>query len=292
MDGRKKPGRPRKYPLKKNAQRNGVGNVVNAANMVELVYDSIASFKSIFLLFKSMAAKDLCMEFKPNALHIYATDHLNKSNARVIIDCQKANHYYCAEPHKIFLEPTSIEKIIQTLDKMHNFINIIVKAADRNTITFIFKNDLKIDECHEISTIQLGSELPVANFDPVAYPIRFSMPSKYLKKFINDSSCFSDSINICKVGGEPLVFGYTSRDRIVKSRRIVTSGEMVDLVSTVADGDIFSVSILLEHVKPISTIMISEKITIFADIRQNLILSMRSDDGSMAIDTSISIVAI
>lgn len=293
MDGRKKPGRPRKYPVKKNVTRNGLCNIaLNNTNKIEVVYDSISSFKSIFLLFKSMAVKDLCMEFTSDTLQIYASDHLNKSNVRVVIDCTKINHYFCEEPHKIYLEPTSVERIIQTLDKMHNSINISVKSADRNnTITFVFKNDLKIDECHEVSTIHI-EDIIQTDFTTESYPIKFSIPSKYFKKFINDASCFSDSINITKIGIEPLVFGYSSRDKIVKSRRVVTSGHTIDLVSTIGAEDIFSVCILLEYVKPISTILLSEKINICADTHRNLILSMKSDDGAMSVEVAVGIVNI
>jgi len=282
---KKKPGRPRKKPLKIPLKRNGISeNPLNKENCVEMIYDMPSVFKRIFTLFKSMAVKEICMEFKEKTIDILTTDHLKKSHIKVVIKCDMINHYYCKEPIKSYLNPKNMEKIIQVLDKNYMSIAFVLKTiTNRSILNIIFKNDIKIDEYREIDLIQASNTAYNVSFDSANYPIKFVLPGKYFKKFINDISSFSDTLTINKIGSSSLTFSYTSKDKTVKSKHIVQSPESIKLVSLVSDDDIFSSSVQIDYIKPLSSSLLSDFVSISADTHKNMIFQVDVDNKTIEI---------
>ena len=289
---KKRPGRPRKKPIKKPMKRNGVAEVpLNEDNCVEMIYDAPAVFKRIFALLKSMAVKEICMCFGEGVIDILTTDHLKKSNIKVVVKCDKINHYYCKEPIRIYLNPKNMEKIIQVLDKNYMSIAFVLKTLScRSVMSIIFKNDIKIDEYREIDLIQSSNTMYAVVFDDDNYPIKFRLPGKYFKKFVNDIGMFSDTLTITKIGATPLTFSYVSKDKTVKSRHIVQSGEAIGLVALVADDDIFSSSVQIDYIKPLSGALISDMVLISADSHRNMIFRIAVDQETIQILVSTSTV--
>jgi hypothetical protein len=280
-----KPGRPRKKPLKKPLKRNGISeNPLNEENCMEMIYDMPSVFKRIFTLFQSMAVKESCMEFKEKTIDILTTDHLKKSHIKVVIKCDKINHYYCKEPIKSYMNPKNMEKIIQVLDKNYMSIAFVLKTiTNRSILNIIFKNDIKIDEYREIDLIQASNTEYNVSFDSTNYPIKFALPGKYFKKFINDISSFSDTLTINKIGSSSLTFSYTSKDKTVKSKHIVQSPESIKLVSLVSDDDIFSSSVQIDYIKPLSSSLLSDFVSISADTHKNMIFQVDVDNKTIEI---------
>ena len=282
---KKKPGRPRKKPLKKPLKRNGISeHPLNADNCMEMIYDMPSVFKRIFTLFKSMAVKEICMEFKENTIDILTTDHLKKSHIKVVIKCDKINHYYCKEPIKSYLNPKNMEKIIQVLDKNYMTIAFVLKTiTNRSILNIIFKNDIEIDEYREIDLIQASNTAYNMSFESDNYPIKFVLPGKYFKKFINDISSFSDTLTINKIGSSSLTFSYTSKDKTVKSKHIVQSPDSIQLVSLICNDDIFSSSIQIDYIKPLSSSLLSDYVSIAADTHKNMIFKVDVDNKTIEI---------
>jgi hypothetical protein len=282
---KKKPGRPRKKPLKKPLKRNGISeNPINKENCMEMIYDMPSVFKRIFTLFKSMAVKEICMEFKEKTIDILTTDHLKKSHIKVVIKCCNINHYYCKESIKSYLNPKNMEKIIQVLDKNYMSIAFVLKTiTNRSILNILFKNDIRIDEYREIDLIQASNTAYNVSFDSANYPIKFMLPGKYFKKFINDISSFSDTLTINKIGSSSLTFSYTSKDKTVKSKHIVQSPESIKLVSLVSDDDIFSSSVQIDYIKPLSSSLLSDFVSISADTHKNMIFQVEVDNKTIEI---------
>ena len=282
---KKKPGRPRKRPLKKPMKRKGVStSPLNVSNMMEMIYDMPSVFKRIFTLFKSMAVKEICMHFEQNQISIVTADHLKKTNIRVNIDCKKINHYYCKEPSRIYLNPKNMEKIIQVLDKNYMSIAFVLKTiTSKSVLTIIFKNDIKIDEHREIGLIQSSRNTSTPSFEDAGYPVKFTLPGKYFKKFVNDISSFSDTLTISKVGDGALTFSYTSKDKTVKSKHIVQSPESISLISSVSNDDIFSSSVQIDYIKPLSSSLLSDFVSISADTHKNMIFKIAIDNKTIEI---------
>ena len=282
---KKKPGRPRKKPLKKPSKRNGISpKPLNVDNCVEMVYDMPTVFKRIFALFKSMAVKEICISFNEKTIDIFTADHLKKSHIKITMRCDKINHYYCKEPIKSYLNPKNMEKIIQVLDKNYTSVAFILKTlTNRSTLNILFKNDIKIDEFREIDLIQPSNSAMDVSFDDSSYPIKFILPGKYFKKIVTDVGSFSDIMTISKTGASPLTFNYVSKDKTVKSMHIVNAPESIRLVSNIGDDYIFSSSIQIDYIKPLSSSLLSESISISADTHRNMIFKMDVDDKSVEI---------
>lgn len=276
---KKKPGRPRKKPLKPPSKKNGVGtSPTSDGNMMEMVYDNPLVLKKIFSFFKSMAVNEISITFDSRQIVFDTTDHLRKSYIRIVIDCEKITHYYCEEKTQIHLNPKSIEKIIQVLDKHYlSVVFILKKITSRSSLTIIYKNELNIDEYREVSLIQAPDVTHYESFDDSDYPIKFTLPGKYFKKIVSDVSLFTNTFTINKIGHSPLAFMYASDDKTIKSKHIVQSPESIDLVSTVAEDGIFSSSVQIDYIKPLSSSILSEKISISAHTHSNIIFKADID---------------
>jgi len=86
---KKGPGRPRKIPKKEPIPRKGLSNPTNDDSMMEFLYDLPLLIKKIIVFFKSLAAAQIQIIFRPSEIIFYAEDHYKKSKIRVKIDGSK-----------------------------------------------------------------------------------------------------------------------------------------------------------------------------------------------------------
>ena len=278
----RKPGRPRKTPLKTQLKRNGISlTPLHSDNFLEMIYDSPVIFKRIFTLFKAMAIQDMCIEFREKNINILTLDHLKKSHIKVTINCENINHYYCKEPINSYVNPKNIEKIIKVLDNDYTSMTFLLKTAtNRSMLHIIFKNSINIDEYREIELIKPSSNTYNISFDESKYPIKFRLPSKYFKKIIMDISSFSDTLSINKIGESPLSIVYVSKDKTINSRHVVQDSKSISLISNITEDDIFSSSIHTDYIKPLSNSLLSDYIFISADNHQNMIFKICADKNT------------
>ena len=289
---KKKPGRPRKFPIKNSIKKTGISTTpLNSENVVEFVYDTPITLKKVFTLFKSMYITELCIEFKKETLEMTTVDHLKKSFIKVIIHGKCTNFYYCGEVIKIYVNPNNIEKIIQVLDKNYTSIAFVLKStSSRSILNIIYKNDVEIDEFREIDLIKPNSGFIIPSFSDEGYPIKFTLPCKYFKKLVSDTGVFADILTIEKIGKHPLMFIHTSNDKSVKTRHIVQSDKSINLVSTLSDEEIFSSSVHIEYIKPLSSSILSENISISADNNKNIIFKSDIDKKTIEVLVNTSII--
>jgi hypothetical protein len=284
-DEKRPPGRPRKKPRKVPMKRNGVVTVPKKdTSQMEMVYDTPMILKRLFGFYKSMAIKDLAMEFTDKSVIFYAIDHVGKSHCKTIIDCTKVNHYYCKEPSKIYLTPKEMEDVVQILDKEYLSIAFVLKTTtSRSVFTIIYKHELKIDEHREISHKQASTTVFRDEFDTTGYPIKFTLPSGYFKKLVNNINKFSNVLTIGKVGDRPLTFAYPAKAKTVKSTYVVQDGKRINLQSTVSDEDIFTSTVTIEYIRPISRSMLTDVIDIAVDTHRKMVFKLVIDSGAVTI---------
>jgi hypothetical protein len=285
---KKKPGRPRKKPLKKPRERKGVQTTpLNPENIMEMIYDMPAVLKKIFALFKSMAVQSIYIKFEPTHVDIMTVDHLEKSNIRARFHGSKLNHYYCKSPTQVCLNPTHMQKVIKILDKNYLSVAFVLKAAtSKSMITIIFKNEMKIDEIREIELIKLPRRKNDITFDSSNYPIKCVFPSKYFKKFVGDTKSFTNCLTINKTGKAPLTFIHGSTDKKTKSLYVVQDPTTIKLVSTVADDDIFSSSVMLDYITPISGAILSDHISMAAHPNKHMLFKVGIDNDTVEVHIS------
>ena len=288
---KKRPGRPRKKPLKKPMERKGISSTpISKDNIVELIYDTPYIFKKIFTLFKSMAVQTLCFDFSANKLIISTIDHLKKSKIEVTIFSEKTNHYFCRNPIKVYLNPSNMERILQVLDKNYISIAFVIRSVySRSSMTVIYKNEIKIDEIREINLVVPQTMYCHEFRDIKSYPVRFELPAKFFKKFINDVSSFSNIMSINKINNTPLTFTYSSKDKSVKSRHIVTDSNLINLYADIKSNDIFSSSIQIDYIKPLSSSLLGDTILICCDKKLPTLFRIEIDKGTIILNITTEI---
>ena len=85
---KKRPGRPRKKPLRPPMERIGTAAAPKQPeNVVEFIYDKPMIYKKVFALFKAADAKELTFVFDKTEVRVITSDHREKAHFLATFDC-------------------------------------------------------------------------------------------------------------------------------------------------------------------------------------------------------------
>ena len=183
-------GRPRSTPQPEPQPRLGVVTEPHDyQNLVEMAYDNVSVFKKMFCVLKTMNVKEINIAFDMTFTRIFGIDHLEKNLINVKIIADKLTHYYCEHPVSITLDTKNLEKISQKIDKNYDLLSMILrKTGFRQHLVVVLNNQaLSIDETHIVNLIESDNSLHhlyERNVDYNIYPVKFELPSRYIKKFL------------------------------------------------------------------------------------------------------------
>ena len=292
---KKKPGRPRKTPLKEPRPRNGiVVNPKDESNFIEFLYDKPLVFKKLWQYFKLMAVDKIQIIFRVDDIILWCKDHHNKSRMRIKINSNKVNHYYCSGELDLGIRCKHLELIMSTIDKTYTSILFLSKIGyTQKDIRIILNNMMEIDESHKVELIGEYDKISNENtFLDTDYTIKFELPGKYFKKMISDIRSFSDQITIRQDGiDEPLIFEYIEQvGKKIKSYHIVRNNKNIKFSSKLKEDETFSVSFKIDYIKPISSAMLAETITIFAHEGKPLMFSVMMDKNTAEVQILTEII--
>lgn len=284
---KKRPGRPRKNPIREPKPRNGiVENPIDNSNYMEFLYDKPILFKKLWQYFKLMAVDKIQLIFRKNEIIMWGEDHHKKSKMRVRIDANKINHYYCKDELDIGMNCRNPELVMTKIDKTYSSLLFLSKVGyTQKDLRAILKNDIEIDESHKIELI--GEYQKIENekmFLDEEYPIKFELPGKYFKKMISDIRGFSDQITIRQDSfDEPLVFEYITHDKKINSENIVRNNKGIKFSSSIKEDETFRTSFKIDYVKPISSALLSDCISIYAHESKPLMFKVSMDNDTIEI---------
>jgi hypothetical protein len=291
---KKRPGRPRKTPLREPRPRNGIVTTPkDETNFIEFLYDKPLIFKKLWQYFKLMAVDKIQIIFRKSEIILWGEDHHKKSKMRIKIDNNKVNHYYCSEELDIGMSCKNPELIMNTIDKSYTSILFLSKLNYmQKDIRIILNNEIEIDESHRIELIgeydKISNETQFLDED---YTIKFELPGRYFKKMISDIRAFSDQITIRQDSPEePLIFEYMKNDKKIKSYHIVRNNKAINFTSKLKADDTFRVSFKIDYVKPISSALLSENITIYAHENKPLMFSILMDKNTVELKILTEII--
>jgi hypothetical protein len=291
---RKGPGRPRKTPKKEPIPRKGTTNKpINEDSVVEFLYDMPLVMKKIVAFFKSLAAAQIQIIFRPTDIIMYAQDHHKKSKIRVRIDGSKLNQYYCKSILDIGISSKELESILNTVDKDYSSIILVSTAGNtQKNLIAILENDIQIDETHTIDLIGQYNHMDnEEEFTDENYMIQFEWPGKYFRKTINDIKTISTQISISQEDCEsPLELCYTSSNKKIHSRHIVKNADKIKLRSQLSGDDTFHVDIKVDYIKPISSAHIADEIMILVDENKKFMTKAYIDNRTIEIKTLTEII--
>jgi hypothetical protein len=290
-----KPGRPRKNPIRQPQKRVGIVNTpADDRNYVEFLYDNPERFKKIFSYFKSHAVNKVFITFKPDMILFWCEDNAQKNKVRVKINCDMVNHYYCPNTLSIGISCDHLENIMATIDKTYNSILILSQRDSlQNYIQIILKDDAYTDESYKIELIEEYNAFHQIDhiFDEHnQYMLYFTLSSKKFKSMINNMAAFTDQVSIeLHSANEPLLFQYLSRDNKIKHTTTIRSN-MFNLRKPLEENDTFRTSFVIDYVKSISSSLVSDTITIYADEDRPLLFTHIIDNGCIEVRTLTNII--
>lgn len=291
---KKRPGRPRKTPLREPRPRNGiVSKPKDDHNFIEFLYDRPLIFKKLWQYFKLMAVDKIQIIFRVTEIILWSEDHHKKSKMRIKINSDKVNHYYCTEELDLGMSCKNPELIMSTIDKTYTSILFLSKVGyTQKDLRIILNNEIEIDESHRIELIGEYDKIENENmFLDMDYMIKFELPGRYFKKMISDIRAFSDQITIRQDSiDEPLIFEYAKHDKKIKSYHIVRNNKTIKFTSNLKDDETFRVSFKIDYVKPISSALLSENITIYAHENKPLMFSISMDKGTVELKILTEII--
>jgi len=309
---RKRPGRPKKNKSLDAIPREGIVDkpmdIAEDERMettMEMVYSNPELWKKIFGMFKNMSVANVRINFHETGISMISKDHIEKSEVLVNIMGERLNRYFCETPTEIGVDQHHILQILQTLKKDHSKITFISTRQTRRSKLRIILHNPVIDEdsVYNIDATNVetydGELYEDLKFEP-EYPISFEFDSKYFKSKVADWSRLGEVIKIEKESDEksPLIINHVFEDKKGDHASVYKSSKKINLVSTIPDGDLFAVSVLLQNLKPISTSTVSEKIKIAAHEEHRLIFTslldqkMDEDTGKPIPDTEVCTIKI
>ncbi len=288
------PGRPPKTQKKDPIPRKGIArNPHDSNNFVELLYDQPIIMKKIFSFFKSVAASEIQILFRPNDIIFYAIDHNEKTKIRIRVDAEKLNHYYCRDVLDVGISQKEMEMILNKVDKDYSSMVILSDVTTtRRNLTIVFENDIRIDELHRIDLIASYNKMEDESaFIDEEYMIKFNFPGKYFKKTVSDIKSMSSQLSITQEDNDsPLIFEYLTENKRIQSKHTVKDSNKIKLVSNLDDGDSFRVDVCIDYLKPISSSQIADDITILVDENKSFMTKSYIDGGTIEIKTLTEII--
>lgn len=295
---KKKPGRPRKKPIKEPIERKGVAQSPYCVeNAIELIYDEPVVYRRALAIFNSAHANTITFMFEADHIKIIGTDHVGKADILVQIDCTRVPHYYCSERLVAPINAKVLDRVNQTIDKNCTMINIIIKKdATEPSILMVLENELiKMRENQTVSILpEADYQFKPEYFEYVNHTLNFELPNKSFKKLISNAALIlgrlSGRLTIQKVGASgPLTFMYATADKNINTQCTADDAGVIKLQSNIDEDDIFITSIQLDYLKPYANLL-CETVRIYADTSKRLVLSGQFDNETIHMKVAITVI--
>jgi len=285
-----KPGRPPIKPGRVPLKKEGILLQPKLPeNVIELTYGNPTVFKRLFALLKSMNIKELHMEFTPTGMKFITEDHYKKNIIEVLMDGSKLHSYYCKQTTEISISSKEVSRIMDMVDKSFVSISWVVQESSvRSNMTMLLCDaEMEVTHVFDIELI-VPKEINYEEFNDANYPIKLEMSSRYFKKIINDISALSTNFSIEKHGTDKLCFSYEANK--LKYQGIYKNADLIRLTSNLTEDDLFSVSIKIDNIKPLSSSLISDTIQISASLTERLLCKGTVDNGAVVIKVWTTII--
>jgi len=278
-DAKKRPGRPRKKHHGFTVPYLGIVTATQSEAIVNIVYDNPIMFKKILTIYKTYNVGKIFIKFEPTLTKMYAVDTIEKNGIYVEILGDKMNEYYCKSTIDIEIDNDVFTRILSEITKDCGRIEL--NMATPNRLNVITKNsEYEIDTHSEFNT-RINAEYDWAIEETIStiddYSIIFELPTKVLKTKITNLKQHADILEIEKNGTNFLKFNVEYKDHCGTNRTYFKCDDKIKMRSTINDGDLFGVSVNLEHIKSVASASIADTITIYADKVNDLVFGFILD---------------
>lgn len=288
----KRPGRPKKVILKQPVPRQGIvrepsnlreANGTDEAYIYEIIYENPLMFKKIFNACKAIEAVSVRLRFDANDLYVYAC---NENNTRVLgkVIGSRINSYYCGNPGlQTGLKLDPVIGVLGTMSNENSRIQINTKQRlQHEKVKIVGSNDQAKQRTEYEVNVQTLPDYDWSIEEELSheeeYPITFEIGFKEFKKLVSDAkTCGAEVMHLEKESEGFLRFSYVLADNNGRGDVYLYDNKHIKLRSKMDEGDIFSSSVFLDHIKGLSSSLISDTVEISADPNRNMILTSYLD---------------
>lgn len=289
---RRGPGRPPSKPPAPLLDKKGiVTEPKDINNRLEFVYSDPSIFKSLFVYFKNIKAREIHLRCDPIGLTFFARDHSKTSRIFATIPGEHVNWYYCESTFWLGINRDNIEKIFGSIDKTFFKIVIIQQKDDHNSLNIIFKDSEIEKECNYkiiLSSYNEDENLYEAeNIINTEFLIEFTLTAKQFKKTINDASNYSETITFEKINGNPLQLVYAKSNIIYNE--VYRSDKKISLKSNNDEHSTFRATIKINNIKSLASSMVTDEIRILCRSDEDILFKSIIDSKSLIVNTLIKL---
>lgn len=291
---RRGPGRPPSKPPAPSLDKKGVVNLPkDPNNRLEFVYSDPSIFKSLFVYFKNIKAREIHLRCSPEGLTFFARDHSKTSRIFATIPGEQVNWYYCEGTFWLGINRDNIEKIFSSIDKTFFKIVMIQSHDDPNSLIIIFKDSEIEKECnYKIILSSYSEDDDLYDAEKVLknddFLIEFTLTAKQFKKTINDASNYSETITFEKISDNPLQLTY-AKSNIVYNE-VYRSGDKIALKSQVSENSTFRATIKLNNIKSLASSMVTDEIRILCRSDEDILFRSVIDTKSLIVNTLTKLI--
>lgn len=270
----------------------------NNRALIELIYSDSGIFKSIFELFNKHNINITKIIFNTETVEIIGVivDEDNstlKIVDRIIINCKNVCRYYCEKYTAIEIKTKDLVNITSNFDNdIGKIILYIDKYDDRGDHVYIkvYDKNARDYATNKITLITSNKKINIDSIPDISdFDVKLSMESKELKKRISKIYKGAQTFKLEKYGNEPLIYSYCD---IRNSYDIPFKCDIYDIVSTLDDNDILSISVDKNYVNSFTSLNIKtkNKIDIYINKNDMIIFNTSVNNRSIQISSYIDIV--
>ncbi|KAG3088486.1 hypothetical protein PI124_g17650 [Phytophthora idaei] len=235
------------------------------------------------------------MEFRLSGVRISGAGHLKQNFIDLNVDSARLAQYYCKHNIIMVVDQKNLEKVIQKIDKSSNSVHFIAKVDSYMKELYIVLNDEAqgVEEYHTISLLESSTAADdnvVGSLPYASYPLSFSLPSKYFKKVIGDTSKSSKGFTVERRAGVPLSFPYDSNSKTIDVNHTFTKAELFKITSSLPDREFLSTTVRVESIQSLATALLSDYVHVFVDKENTMVFKTTVDEGTFTLLLAVKIV--
>lgn len=289
------PGRPRKQPAKDPLPRVGLMDAPSMPDFIaEFKYDKPAILKKFSNYWGALNAESVLLSFRKDRLIIMTSEYKKTCYVRHTIDAKDTVAYYCKEPLDIVLLYSDFDLILQKLEKECPSIEFRVTERNRGKeLNVIIGSQWEVPEFLDID-MQIDPTFVhsfASIFDETKYPLELSIVGKHFKKMVSEITSFDPKLELeyYKLDEKSTpVFKYRSQNNRVRGKAIPNRKAV--LHDTVAQNDIFAVSMYANVLKPTSQAILADSLTMHVCDNKAFIKLTCVNIEKILIDIMISVI--
>lgn len=299
--GKRGPGRPRKIPVQAPKSRDGICDTpkYNEDNNMELIYCYPLIIKKLLSFYINKSPKMHCV-FEKGGVKLLCQDKYANNTIRIYLDGKKMHRYYCKDEIEFGLALSYLEPLNKKLGKQFGEFVWFTENYEKNKKCNIwlkwscYKKSWNKNSYATAGQYTKIDDKPFDELNEEEYPLSFTLKSKIFKDIIDDANHHKGThLYIKQYGkGYPLIIDYKPDHGRFESSNPFGDPDEINLKSRIGEDEIFSVAIQINHLKPISSTILSDEIEFRASKTKPLIITAYLDSKAITVKVLTNIVTV